>query len=441
MMGNMAEDIEDNSRIRLFDWNKRIVLVTCLIMLFSLYAPYIRAFTYLYQITVLVFTFWVASKNAASSIVPLLVLTVTRDYIAASVSESFSAYYGINGIILAGIMLSIIFWFLYKRQFKIYSTKSSGMMLLFGLHMLLSQFFAVSLDEYGQFFCAICFMYMVFPYIIECDEDVIMSRIAFVISGAFIAIGILPYIMNYAEISAYTAFINGNSLLVDRNYQSLFIILCVLQTIVLLIENGKELTWITKIGLILTIVADFAIVVSGGSRSAVITMISAVLIYLIVNRRDTSKFFLFLLIASLIGVIAFQSGLFDVVMERFHEADVSSGNGRLVIWKKFIDSYCNGNIVSWLFGRGLVGIVYTNSPAHNVYISILFCFGSIGLILYVGNILITIWNCIRTNHANELIILVPILIMCCTLEPYYRIEGAIYIPLVSSIAFYYLRRR
>ena len=67
--------------------------------------------------------------------------------------------------------------------------------------------------------------------------------------------------------------------------------------------------------------------------------------------------------------------------------------------------------------------------------------GIVGGILYLGNIAATVCNCIKTHHANELIILIPILIMCCTLEPYYRIECAVYIPLVSSASVYYLRSR
>lgn len=437
----MMNMINNKSSVRVSDWNKRIVIITCLIMFLSLYAPYIRVVTYLYQIMVLFFVLLVARRKIASAIVPLVVLTTTRDYIAASVSESFSAYYGINGLILVAIMLIIAFIFLYKKHFVLQSTRTSIMLVLFGLQMLLSRFFAVSLDEYGQFFIGICIMYMIFPYVIECNEDIIMSRIAFSLSGAFMAIGILPYILTYSEISAYTAFINGNSLLVDRNYQSLFVMMCVLETIVLLIENGKKWHWLIKSGLILTIIADLVIVISGGSRSAILTMIAAAIVYLYVNRKNARKILPFLVIVGFSVIVAFQKGLFDVVLGRFHAADVASGNGRVALWKSYIDCYCDGNIVSWLFGRGLVGKLYVHNVAHNVFVSILFCFGVIGIVLYVGNIVVTIANCMKTKHTMELIVLIPLLIMCCTLEPYYRIECAIYIPVVSSTAIYYKRRR
>ena len=254
------------------------------------------------------------------------------------------------------MMVIIIALLIYKNDFRIHSNKSSLMMVLFGLQMLLSQFYAISLNEYGEFFSGICLMYIIIPYFIESDEDIIMSRIAFALAGVFMAIGILPYIINYGDLSSYTTFINGNSLLVDRNYQSLFIMLCVLQIIVLLIETGKRLALILKVGLISTIIANLAIVVAGGSRSAIITMMSGIIIYLIINRKNISKFIFFLLIVSLLGIIAYQMGLFDVVIERFNANDVSSGNGRFDIWKLFIDSYFNGNIISWLFGRGLVGV-------------------------------------------------------------------------------------
>ena len=140
-------------------------------------------------------------------------------------------------------------------------------------------------------------------------------------------------------------------------------------------------------------------------------------------------------------MVAFQKGLFDVVLARFNASDVSSGNGRLVYWQRYIDSYCDGNIITWFFGRGLVGMVYANNVAHNVFVSILFCFGIVGIVLFVGNIITTIINCLKTKHTSELIVLIPLLVMCCTLEPYYRIECAIYIPGVSSTAVYYLKRR
>lgn len=437
----MNEMNDNRNDIVISESNKRIIIATCLLMIFSMYAPYVRILTYIYQIAVLAFILFVAKKNVASAIFPLIILTTTRDYIAVSVSESFTAYYGINGIILIGIMLAISLMFLVKRHFTIPNIKSSLLLVVFGMQMLLSRVIAVCAEEYGQFFIGICMMYMIIPFIIDSYEDILMSRIAFCVAGLFMAIGVLPYIVNYSALSSYTAFINGNSLLVDRNYQSLFIMICVLQTLVLLIEGGCHFKWYIKVSFFIVIIVDLFIVIAGGSRSAILTLVAAGIVYLLVNRKNTNRFFTFLLLASIAVIVAFQMGLLDTILERFQATDVSSGNGRIIIWQKFIDSYYDGNIFTWIFGRGLVGRVYTNTVAHNVFISILFCFGIFGIVLYVGNIISTVVSCMKSNHSNELIVLVPMLIMCCTLEPYYRIEGALYISLISSIATFYMRRR
>ena len=92
----MRKLAEGKSSIQLSNLNKKVIIITCLFMVISLYAPYIRAFTYIYQIAVLTFIFLVARKNIGSCIVPLVLLTVTRDYIAASISESFSSYYPLS---------------------------------------------------------------------------------------------------------------------------------------------------------------------------------------------------------------------------------------------------------------------------------------------------------------------------------------------------------
>ena len=72
------------------------------------------------------------------------------------------------------------------------------------------------------------------------------------------------------------------------------------------------------------------------------------------------------------------------------------------------------------------------APAHNLFVSILFSFGVLGetiFLLYYVCIIIKVLKLCKL----ELIIIIPILFMCCTLEPYYRIEFALYIACIPAM--------
>ena len=74
------------------------------------------------------------------------------------------------------------------------------------------------------------------------------------------AIGIIPYYISHSSIQELTALINENGLLVDRNYQSLFLMLCILNSVVLLIEYAQEINIFFKTGIVAIIVADIFII-------------------------------------------------------------------------------------------------------------------------------------------------------------------------------------
>lgn len=420
-------------------YNICCVLTACAIMLFSMYAPYIRTFSYLYQIIVAVIIAYVGRKTI-STVPILLLLTTTRDYIAASTSETFSAYYGINGIVLSAIILLLAIMNLYKNHWKIPNVKMFLILDMFGVMMLLSRLYTSNTLEYGQFFIAICLIYITFPYIVNSEEDIFIIRISFALAGLFLALGILPYILQYESLTIYSTFIDENNLLVDRNYQSLFVILCVLQTLAFLLDYGKKIPFLLKVFSVFIMIADLVIVILGGSRSAVITIGLAVLIYLLMNRKNPKYFLSFLVLGLLVVISAYQIGLFDAIFERFKFSDVASGNGRLIIWSRYLDNFLNGNLFQIIFGQGLVGQTVNGIVAHNVFISILFCFGILGFALFIICIVDIVFKCIKIKMWNELMIFIPILIMCCTLEPYYRIEFAIYFALLSGSAEYYMRR-
>lgn len=70
------------------------------------------------------------------------------------------------------------------------------------------------------------------------------------------AIGVIPYYVGHSSLQELTVLINGNGLLVDRNYQSLFLMLCILSAAAFLRERGNNLKFLIKLGIVAIIAAD-----------------------------------------------------------------------------------------------------------------------------------------------------------------------------------------
>lgn len=401
------------------------------LMVFSMYFPYNHSIAIIYQIIAVIAGVW-ACKDNSCGIGFILILNVAREYIAISTMDSFNAYYSLNSSIMLFYIIFQIGIKLYQKKWTVEDDISYVPIIILGILMLMSQLWADNLDEYNTYFPVVCIIYIFGSLLIEKSDNGDAIKIAFILSGFFMAIGVIPYYIGHSSLQELTVLINGNGLLADRNYQSLFLMFCILSAVVFLRERGNSLRFLMKLGIVAIIAADIFIIVVGASRSAILGLAIAVGIYVIVNAKSISSNLKLIIIALILMTFSYNMGLLDPILERFMENDVSSGNGRFDLWTKYISVYEEGNFAQILFGRGLIGNSIVGAPAHNLFVSILFSYGVLGESAFLIYTCSLIYICLKTDK-NELIILIPLLFMCFSLEPYYRIEFALYMACIPAV--------
>ena len=163
-----------------------------------------------------------------------------------------------------------------------------------------------------------------------------------------------------------------------------------------------------------------------------LTLVVAVLVCIITNVKAIGRNVRIILLLTIVVMVAYNMGFLDSILARFTEGDVTSGNGRFDLWAMYINEYEKGSLIQKLFGRGLIGESIISQPAHNLFVSVLFSFGIVGLVTFICYCVAVVLQCLRSNK-NILIVFVPLMFICCTLEPYYRIEFATFISILPVI--------
>ena len=401
------------------------------LMFFSMYFPYNHNIAIVYQIVSLFLGVWWCKDNS-SGITFILLLNVTREYIAISTMDSFVNYYSLNSYILLVFIFLLVGIKLYHKKWKMKLSMIQIPLMLLGFQMLMSQLWASNLDEYNTYFPIVCVIYILGFLMIDTESANRIIKVSFVFAGFFMAIGVIPYYLSHGSLEKLTVLINGNGLLVDRNYQSLFLMMCILNSVLFLKEYSMQIGLFSKLLVSTIIFADIFIIVVGASRSAILGLVVAILVYILVNSKSIGSNIKIIGVALILLFFAYDTGLLEPVISRFAESDVSSGNGRFSLWTKYFSEYEQGNPIQVIVGRGLIGKSIIGAPAHNLFVSILFSFGMFGFaafLLYYGSVFI---RALRIC-PDELIIIIPLLFMSCTLEPYYRIEFALYTACIPVI--------
>lgn len=408
-----------------------ISLVLFALMFFSMYFPYNHALAIGYQVLALVIGL-VLCRDNSWGIAIIVILNATREYIAVSTTDKFTMYYSLNGIILLIFIIILAAIKIYEKNWLVEFQPASVILLLFGLQLLLSQVWASNKEEYTSYFPVICALYIIGCLALENRSAKKTGLLTFIFAGFFMGVGIIPFYLRSGSLTELTILINGNGLLVDRNYQSLFLVICILSAVIFLMEYGKVCgiwLWIFSIGVM---IADLFIIVVGASRSALLTLVVAVLVCIITNVKAIGRNVRIILLLTIVVMVAYNMGFLDSILARFTEGDVTSGNGRFDLWAMYINEYEKGSLIQKLFGRGLIGKSIISQPAHNLFISVLFSFGIVGLVTFICYCVAVVLQCLRSNK-NILIVFVPLMFICCTLEPYYRIEFATFISILPVI--------
>ena len=116
-------------------------------MLFSMYFPYNHTIAIGYQMLVVAIELILCRDNSWG-IAVIVILNATREYIAVSTMDEFVTYYSLNGTILLLFVLVLAALKIYEKNWIMTIQPANAILLLFGLHLSISQIWVSNKDEY-----------------------------------------------------------------------------------------------------------------------------------------------------------------------------------------------------------------------------------------------------------------------------------------------------
>lgn len=198
----------------------------------------------------------------------------------------------------------------------------------------------------------------------------------------------------------------------------------------------KEKRIILRVLHVLLILGGMYVVLSSGSRGALLAVIIASLVTLcVLVRFSLKKIFVFLFFAVLVIVIT-RNCLIPLIpegtIERFSIGALidDSGSGRIEIWTNGFKQFLKGNVFRCIFGYGYDGlIVHTGmsymmqtSTMHNQFMQQLVSYGIIGLILYIRLMfLVFVGFCKNKRQYIGAFVGMLVMGMTITMGPSYKI--------------------
>lgn len=213
---------------------------------------------------------------------------------------------------------------------------------------------------------------------------------------------------------------------------SMFIYNLLLLTPTIFFIKGKKLRYI------LLLVAFFMCILSF-KRGAIVTLPVMVLAYILTKGKIHNKQFknIWLLIVAF-GIFAviinYIDGLYDgLLLSRFTSEELATGSGRDHLREMALSAIDKRDTLTYFFGTGPgTTVSYLGTGAHNEWIEAMFCYGIVGICLYLWMVLSGARFAyklikMRSEYAPQASMYVTYLIMCSMFSGF----------LFMHIAFYY----
>lgn len=387
--------------------------------------PYSNKLSILGQAGLLGLIFIIYRKRPAMIIVAYILLTILPLRLFAGFSETGQGIYTLNPKILVAFA---VFFMLYeliivKRRYQI-----NLLILAFVIFMICSLAWTVSLTSYDYHFRWLCTAYLFFPLLIREDQDIRAIIAAYIIAVDIFCIRVLPILT--AETNLYRG-----SIKLDPNYAAFFVILSVALILVALTQYKSLISFKIRVLFIASAVLGGVTMAAFASRSSFVVLALLVVIYLLFNLKHVKT-----LLMTVIGVLALavllnQYGVFDPVLMRFANENVSTGGGRIPIQMELLKSVYYGDVGRFFLGNGYLTASNfgLGQQAHNSYVSILVGLGLVGLLIYLAYLLEMFARLRNRSYRPFLILFYFLIIYSLTLEPYHIPEGLTAFCLLSGV--------
>lgn len=174
---------------------------------------------------------------------------------------------------------------------------------------------------------------------------------------------------------------------VDPNYYGLFAIAAISAGIPLI--RGTTISRIEKTLLLVALISIVTVCLLGLSRAFVMVLVIWMILYLFLQK--SAKNFILVAFAITLGIILvfrYMPDVANILLARFVDSDMATGNGRILIIQHFFDLWSE-SIFYMIFGIGLF-----NNNVHSMPLQYLFGGGIMLCVLMVGFVI-----SLRTNQA------------------------------------------
>jgi len=393
------------------------------------YLPYSNKISIAYQILIAAIVVLGNLKRPVMLIVAFIFLNLMPSRIAGGFNTDIGAFYTVNQRTLSFMIFAFIIANIFLSAEK-HKGKFNYWQLAFAAFISLSYLWTISTIYYDSSFVWMVAAYIFYSYFITTKKDLILILFSFFVYILIFCIAVLPQIING---NLYRGIVN-----LDPNYTSFIVLLGLMTAVMLFTQNKEKLRIFLRILLIAGIVLDLILMGIFASRTAFVCLAVILLMYLVINLIKVSR----IVITGILSIIAFfalnKAGFFDTIIVRFSESDVTSGNGRLLIWEELLKSFGKFNAFRMIFGNGYLttGIfgLGEGTQAHNTYLSLLIGFGFIGLFIFLGYQISSFVSIIKKKAFIYLLPAVCLLVYSFSLEPYLIPEGLIFFVMLGSIA-------
>lgn len=214
-----------------------------------------------------------------------------------------------------------------------------------------------------------------------------------------------------------------------NEFSSFFVVSLPIAMYHLLNEKGI----IKKCICFIVLVAGLYVVLMGGSRAALLSVIVAMFFTVCTTKKISPRTIVVFLIIGILLVVLIPKYILPLIPQgtlarlSLEALRSDSGSGRSQIWLNALHSFADRNPLSWIFGCGYGGLTISysfgdTSTMHNQYLQQLVSYGIVGTILYLRLIYLA-YKQISEKHRRYLGAFIGMMLMAMTLTmgPSYKI--------------------
>lgn len=408
-MSNVCHNNRNDNRIlNYYDIYKLIIMS---VLSFALmYVSYRNSISIFIQLGIFALSWIINIKRPVYYPITYLMFSILPSRVAYTLNENDIPFYMLNSKI--SVLFSVAFLVSSIAFGCIQNLKNKWIPIAFAVFMAISIFWANGHDYYSWDFALMCMIYIVVPLFINDKYDLSLICMSFCFSGIIYAIRILPSVFSLGSVYELGGVIN-------RNYASLFLVMTVICSFLVIISNTKGEKWLRFLCWINILTASF-LIISFASRSGFIILAILLCYFVLLNisKIHIRQIVVFsaLLIVGVFIIHRYSFATF--LIQRFNQQDIYSGNNRVDIQMGFLKMFSNSTIFRALFGNGFENARVDELLPHNSFIDVLISFGIIGLILFIIYMIKPIFALAKTKYSYLLIAIFVIFVHSFSIEPF-----------------------